>query len=58
MTLREVCWNNTNFTTILLLWEGGGRGGVGSEGGGKGEEGVRRKRRDGYKGEGSEEVRG
>ena len=24
-TLREVNWNDTNFTTILLLWEGGMR---------------------------------
>ena len=26
LTIREVDWNDTNFTTILLLWEEGGGG--------------------------------
>ena len=24
LTIREVDWNDADFTTILLLWEGGG----------------------------------
>ena len=38
MTLREVYWNDTNFTIVLLFWEGSGV--MGSERG-KGEEGER-----------------
>ena len=36
MTLREVNWNDTNFTIVLLFWEGSGV--MGSERG-EGEEG-------------------